>query len=88
MKSLRFASILLILLSCAVCKSSTSPEPKNPPTIVYFFAVPDTIEKGESTTLSWSTFDAETATDLLPGSWSRADVSFIVLEAASGKEQG
>jgi len=55
-------AILAVLLLCGACKStSTSSTPKNPPTIVYFLASPDTIEKGDSSTLSWSIMNAATA---------------------------
>jgi len=53
--------IIMVLLGLAFCKSSTTPETKNPPTIVYFYALPETIEKGESSILKWSTLNAATA---------------------------
>jgi hypothetical protein len=61
MKTLKCVVTFLFLLGLAFCKSSTTSETKNPPTIVYFFATPETIEKGESSTLSWSTMNAATA---------------------------
>jgi hypothetical protein len=51
--------IVIIFVFLASCKSPTAP--KNLPTIVSFYASPDTIDKGESTTLYWSTLTAATA---------------------------
>lgn len=53
---------ILVAVSCmalAGCKSPAAP--KNLPTIVSFYAIPETIDKGESTTLYWSTLNAATA---------------------------
>jgi hypothetical protein len=51
--------IVLIYVFLASCKSPAAP--KNLPTIVSFYAIPETIDKGESTTLYWSTLNAATA---------------------------
>jgi hypothetical protein len=58
---LKHLAILVLVCLAASCKSNTSSEPKNLPTIISFYAIPDTIEKGETTTLSWSIIDAATA---------------------------
>ena len=67
MKVKKILVFLVIALSFAACKkSSTTPEVKNRPTIASFTASPQTITKGGSTTLSWSTSNA-TAASITPG---------------------
>jgi len=51
--------IAVLCMALANCKSPAAP--KNLPTIVFFYAIPATIDKGESSTLSWSTLNAATA---------------------------
>jgi hypothetical protein len=51
--------VLAGLLFSPGCKSPAAP--KNLSTIVSFYAIPETIDKGESTTLYWSTLNAATA---------------------------
>jgi hypothetical protein len=64
MKIKTILAFSLIALVLAACKSSETPETprvKNPPTINSFRAYPTTIDKGETTTLSWSTTNASSA---------------------------
>ena len=49
----------VICIALATCKSPEAP--KNLPVIISFYASPDTIDKGESTTLFWATAGAATA---------------------------
>jgi hypothetical protein len=55
-------TILVIVLIFVFLSNCNSPvAPKNLPTIVSFYAIPSTIDKGESSTLYWSTLNAATA---------------------------
>ena len=63
MKYLKIFVYAFLLLTIAACESSETAAvtTKNPPTISSFSASPSTIEKGQSSTLSWSITNADTA---------------------------
>lgn len=64
MRKIAIFGIFVLCLLFSVCSQSTTPEKKTTatkPTINSFYAYPSTIKKGESTTLSWSTSNATSA---------------------------
>ena len=61
MKLRYFGFLVLVCLAAYTCKSNLGSDAQKLPTITSFYAIPETIAKGESVTLHWSIKDVITA---------------------------
>jgi len=86
----------VIALSFVACKNiPTMPEVKNLPTIISFYAIPSTIDKGQSTTLYWSTSNATTVSIdqgigfvSTSGDWSVSPTTTTTYTLTAGNKDG